>query len=89
MIYTFNPRGVCSSEMKVELDENKVIQKLEVTGGCNGNLKAIGELLKGVPASEAVRKLKGIKCGFRNTSCADQLAVHLETYLQEIEADRK
>lgn len=81
MLYTFNPKGVCSTQMQVELDENNVIQNLQVTGGCSGNLQAISILLKGIPAKEVIARLKGIQCKFKKTSCADQLALGLEQFL--------
>ena len=76
--YTFQPRGVCSREMQVDLDDQNVIQALRVTGGCHGNLQGIASLVKGMPAQEAIRCLKGINCGPKSTSCPDQLALGLE-----------
>lgn len=83
MTYTFRPKGVCSQQMKVEVDEQGIIQDLQVMGGCHGNLQGIAALVKGMPAQEAVQRLKGIRCGFRATSCPDQLACNLEQILQE------
>ncbi len=83
MTYTFRPHGVCSSEMRVELDDQGIIQNLTVTGGCNGNLQGIAALVRGIPAAEAVARLKGIHCGPRKTSCPDQFAVNLERILSE------
>lgn len=79
--YTFQPRGVCSREMQVDLDDQGVIQDLRVIGGCHGNLQGIAALVKGMPAEEAIRRLKGISCGPKSTSCPDQLAVGLEKAL--------
>lgn len=79
--YTFQPRGVCSREMQVDLDDQGVIQALRVMGGCSGNLQGIAALVKGMPAQEAVRRLKGICCGPKSTSCPDQLALGLEQAL--------
>ena len=79
--YTFQPRGVCSREMQVDLDDQGVIRSLRVTGGCSGNLQGIAALVKGLPAGEAIRRLKGIHCGPRSTSCPDQLALGLEQVL--------
>ena len=79
--YTFQPRGVCSREMQVDLDDQGVIQALRVTGGCHGNLQGIAALVKGMPAEEAIRRLKGIPCGPKSTSCPDQLALGLEAAL--------
>ena len=71
--YTYRPRGVCSQQIDFDLDNGK-LHDVRFVSGCNGNLKAIGRLLEGQEATEAVRILKGNTCGMRNTSCADQLA---------------
>jgi len=78
MTYVFRPQGVCSQQMKVEVDEQGIIQELQVLGGCHGNLQGIAALVKGMSAKEAAARLKGIRCGFRPTSCPDQLARKLE-----------
>lgn len=83
MTYTFQPKGVCSQAMQVEVDDEGVIQKLEVVGGCSGNLQGISALVQGMPAKEAVRRLKGIHCGHKDTSCPDQLARNLERALEQ------
>ena len=83
MTYSFRPQGVCAREMHVELDEQGVIRNLEVAGGCSGNLQGIAALVKGMSAKEAVSRLKGIRCGFRATSCPDQLARNLEKILEQ------
>ena len=81
MHYTYNPKGVCSTEINFDLDENGKISGLRFTGGCNGNLKAIGKLLEGQDAKRAAEILKGNDCGGRGTSCADQLSRALEQAL--------
>ena len=81
MVVEFRPRGVCSQQMRVELDDNEVIRKLEVIGGCSGNLQGISALVRDMPAREAIEKLKGIRCGFKDTSCPDQFARGLEKAL--------
>ena len=81
MVVEFRPRGVCSQLMRVELDEDQVIRKMEVMGGCSGNLQGISALVKDMPAQEAIGRLKGIRCGFKDTSCPDQLARGLEKAL--------
>lgn len=81
MNYSFQPRGVCSREMRVELDEQGVIQNLTVVGGCSGNLQGIAALVKGMTAQEAIRRMKGIRCGGKASSCPDQLALGLEQIL--------
>ena len=60
-----------------------MIQKLEVVGGCSGNLQGIAALVRGMPAEEAIQRLKGIRCGFKDTSCPDQLARNLESAMHK------
>ena len=74
MEYTFRPRGVCPSRIDFTIDGN-VIRGIRFTGGCNGNLKAIGKLLEGKTVEEIESALRGNTCGFKATSCADQLAI--------------
>ena len=81
MTYTFRPRGVCSQEMRVELNDQGVIQNLQVMGGCSGNIQGISALVRGMTAQEAVDRLKGIRCGGKPSSCPDQLARGLEEIL--------
>lgn len=81
--YTFQPRGVCSREMQVDLDDRGVVQALRVAGGCSGNLQGIASLVRGMPAGEVIRHLKGIHCGPKSTSCPDQLALGLERILAQ------
>jgi len=69
--------------MRVEVDGQGVIRKLEVLGGCSGNLQGISALVQGMKAEEAIQRLKGIRCGFKPTSCPDQLAKGLEQALAE------
>jgi uncharacterized protein (TIGR03905 family) len=70
----YSPTGVCSSAIDVEVDGD-VITSVKFTGGCNGNL------VTGMKIEDAIAKLKGIKCGFKNTSCPDQLACALQEIL--------
>ncbi len=72
--YNFTPHGVCSTNIKFELDDNNKIHNLVFTNGCNGNLKAIGKLCEGKDASEISLLLAGNDCKGRGTSCADQLS---------------
>ena len=83
MTYRFRPRGVCSQEMQVDVDAQGIIQELRVLGGCSGNLQGIASLVKGMPAREAIERLKGIRCGFKDTSCPDQFARNLEAALEK------
>ena len=65
--------------------EDGIIRNVEFYGGCNGNLQGISRLVKGMRAEEAVEKLKGIRCGYKSTSCPDQLAQGLERMLEKAE----
>lgn len=78
----YQTKGVCASSIDIELKDG-VIDSVKFTGGCNGNLQGIGALVKGMTPTEAASRLKGIKCGFKNTSCPDQLAQALEIMLAE------
>lgn len=75
MIY--KTKGTCSTMIDVELKDG-VIDSVKFTGGCNGNLQSISALVKGMKPEEAISRLKGIRCGFKPTSCPDQLAHALE-----------
>lgn len=77
MEYRYRPHGVCSTEIIVEI-ENNIIKNLQVMNGCNGNLKGISMLTKGMTLDEVIQRLKGIKCGIKQTSCPDQIAIALE-----------
>ena len=79
MTITYNPQGVCSQQMILEID-NGVIESLEVLGGCDGNLQGISRLVAGMKVDEAIRRLEGIRCGGKPTSCPDQLAHALRQY---------
>lgn len=75
----YKTSGTCSQLIDFEV-ENDIIKSVAFTGGCNGNLKGISALVSGMRVDDAIAKLKGIKCGFKNTSCPDQLARALEQY---------
>ena len=79
--YTYAPKGVCSVKIEYDLDDDKKIHNLKFTGGCNGNLKAIGRLLEGMDAKQASDTLRGNDCKGRGTSCADQLSKALDEAL--------
>ena len=84
MTHTYIPHGVCSRQMNVELDENGVITNCEIIGGCAGNTTGICELVKGMNAEDAIKRMKGIDCRGRGTSCPDQLANALDEALEKI-----
>lgn len=73
MQYRYRTKGTCSSEILVELD-GTIIKSVKFTGGCSGNLQAIGALVRGMDVDEAIRRCIGIRCGAKSTSCPDQLA---------------
>lgn len=73
----YKTKGTCSTMIDVELKDG-VIDSVKFTGGCNGNLQGISALVKGMKPEEAISRLKGIRCGFKPTSCPDQLAHALE-----------
>ncbi len=77
MTYTYMTQGVCSRSIDIEVEDG-IIKNVEFTGGCNGNLKGISALVKGMKVEEAINRLEGIRCGFKNTSCPDQLAIALK-----------
>ena len=81
MTYSYKTKGTCSTQIDLELDGN-VVHNVKFTGGCNGNLKGISSLVVGMKAEDAIARLKGIKCGFKPTSCPDQLAHALEEIVQ-------
>ena len=77
MEYIYNRQGVCCIEMKIKV-ENDIIENIEIIGGCPGNTIGITRLIKGMNIDEAIKRLKGILCGNKGTSCPDQLAIALE-----------
>ena len=78
MTITYQPKGVCSRLMKVEVEDG-VIRHLDVVGGCSGNLQGIARLVEGMAVKDAIARLDGIRCGGKPTSCPDQLAQALKT----------
>ncbi len=78
----YKTKGTCSQQIEFDLDGTKV-RNVSFTGGCNGNLKGIGSLVEGMEAQDIIDRLEGTKCGFRNTSCPDQLAHALKEALAE------
>ena len=80
-MFIFKPTGVCSAEIQLEIINGK-IESVEFLGGCSGNLQGIGKLVKGKDALEMMELLKGIKCGYKNTSCPDQLSIAISRALR-------
>ncbi len=83
--FTFYPQGVCSMMIEIELDGD-VIKDVVFTGGCNGNLSGISKLIKGMKAEDVIDRLEGTTCGFKDTSCPDQLSKALRQAMAEAAA---
>ena len=80
--YTYKTKGTCSRKIDVELDGNIII-KVVFHGGCDGNAKGISKIVAGMPAEEVIERFSGITCGYKSTSCPDQLAIALKTALNQ------
>lgn len=74
---TYITKGTCARSIEIELEDG-IIRSVRFNGGCDGNLQGVSRLVEGMPAQEAVQRLKGIRCGRKSTSCPDQLAQALE-----------
>ena len=81
MTLKYKTKGTCSSMMEVTVEDGIVLD-VKITGGCNGNLQGISKLVVGMPAQDVIDRLKGIRCGYRNTSCPDQLAIALSKCIE-------
>lgn len=79
MKFTYKTNGTCSRIIEFEVENDKV-KNVTFQGGCNGNLKGIGRLVEGLSIDEVIERLQGIRCGFKSTSCPDQLACALKEY---------
>ena len=73
MTYTYTTKGVCARSITIEVEDN-IVKEVKFLGGCNGNTKGISSLVEGMQVDEVIKRLDGIKCGFKNTSCPAQLA---------------
>lgn len=82
MEYTFITKGICATQIKFDVTDG-VLSKVRYTGGCNGNLKAISALVEGMKIEDVISRLEGIQCGFKKTSCADQLTKALKEIKEE------
>ena len=82
--FSFPNKGTCSKQTNFVLNDDHTIASIEVVGGCNGNLKGICQLLTGMKAEDAIARLDGTLCGFRSTSCPDQIAKNLKKALEEM-----
>lgn len=82
MTIQYKTKGVCSRQMNVKM-ENGVIQKVDILGGCAGNSQGVARLVEGMDIDDVIARTEGINCGFRPTSCPDQLARALKQYKAE------
>lgn len=83
MTYSYTTHGTCSKKIDFELDEDNTVHNVRFTGGCNGNLAGISSIVEGMDAEEVIDRLDGIRCGFKHTSCPDQLANALKEALEK------
>ena len=81
-MYTYRTNGVCSMAINFDIDDDKV-KSVEFIGGCSGNTQGVARLVEGMPVEEAIKRLEGIKCGNKPTSCPDQLASALKKALNQ------
>jgi len=79
----YKTKGVCSSEINFEVSADNKITDISFVGGCNGNLSGISKLVTGMDIDEVIKTLEGTRCGFKNTSCPDQLAQALKYYKEQ------
>ena len=79
MEYRYKTSGTCSREIIFEIEDG-ILKNVEFIGGCNGNLKGIGALVEGMEAEDVIERLEGITCGFKSTSCPDQLSKAIRAY---------
>ena len=82
MQFSYKTNGVCSKSIFIEI-ENDTVKNVRFEGGCNGNTKGISALVAGMPVDEVIERLQGIRCGFKDTSCPDQLAQALKQAKQQ------
>lgn len=73
MSYSYKTRGVCARAISFDIDDN-IVKNIKFTGGCSGNTQGVAKLAEGMTTDEIIEKLSGIRCGFKGTSCPDQLA---------------
>ena len=83
MTYTYKTKGVCSRSIEFEITEDNKIHNVHFQGGCSGNTQGVAALVEGMDVNEAIRRMDGIKCGPRPTSCPDQLSTALKEALQQ------
>lgn len=84
MEFVYNTRGTCSSQIIINITDDKTITAVRFVGGCNGNLKGIAKLVEGQRIDDVIPRLEGITCGFKPTSCPDQLATALKQIKEKL-----
>lgn len=87
MAFTYTPRGVCSRKITFDIEDG-LLKNVRFQGGCHGNSQGVARLVEGMRAEDAIQKIQGIRCGYKATSCPDQLSKALQIALAE-EAKRK
>lgn len=80
--FTYKTKGTCSSSIDVKIEDG-IVSEVLYHGGCSGNTQGVAALVKGMKIEEAIARMEGIKCGFKSTSCPDQLATALREYLAQ------
>ncbi|MBO5716379.1 MAG: TIGR03905 family TSCPD domain-containing protein [Clostridia bacterium] len=80
---TYETKGTCSRQIDIDINELGVIEKVKFTGGCSGNTQGVAALVVDMHIDDAIKRLDGIKCGPRSTSCPDQLANALKNYKKQ------
>ena len=83
MTYHYTTRGTCSRAIDIDVDDNGVVRRVAFDGGCNGNTKGVAALVQGMKAEDVIARLENIRCGFKSTSCPDQLAKALKEILAQ------
>lgn len=82
MKYVYKTKGTCSTNIELDV-ENGIVKEIAFWGGCNGNLQGISRLVTGMPVSEVITRLEGVRCGTRSTSCPDQLCRALQRWVSK------
>ena len=87
MTHIYEPKGVCSRTIEININDDEVIESVKFTGGCGGNTRGIEKLVEGMKVGDTIEKIKGVHCGAKTTSCPDQLAAALEEALNLLKKD--